>query len=127
MELQSVNYNSKKLIKHDIDIYSSKLNLHNSFIENNTTRNTYYCISWYFDSDNIEKYFTDFINKILSVLNPDIVNELTATVEKTHHYHIHLAIMFKYSIAIYTKLNKIFNNICIETIKCSDFENVKLY
>ena len=126
MDLISKNCHTKNLIYGDIDIHSEKLNLHKTFIENINSRNKYYCITWYFESSNIQEYFKEFINTILKTFN-NIIVELTATVEKSEKYHIHVAIMFKNVISIYSKLNKLYNDINIEAIKCSDFENVKLY
>ena len=127
MDVLAVNCHTKTLIYDDIDTYSEKLNLHKIFVENNNSRNMYYCITWYFESNNIKEYFIEFINNIIIMFNKNNIVELISTVEKSKNYHIHVAIMFKSPISIYSKLNKLYKDINIEVIKCSDFENVKLY
>ena len=47
--------------------------------------------------------------------------------EKSIHYHIHAAIMLKSTIPIYSRLNKVYRNINIESVLCSNYDKVKEY
>ena len=127
MDLECFNIHSSDKILADTDEFSEKLNLHKIFVKNNNIQKTYYCLTWYFESNNIDEYFKLFINDILDICGKNNIQELTATVEKTKYFHIHLVIMFKRTCAIYSKLNKKFKNINIEVINKLDFENVKSY
>lgn len=121
----STTLHKKDLIKDDIDKYSKALNLHKDFLTDNIKK-TYYCLTWYFESDNLEGYFKNFVNNLLELFEDNIV-ELTANLEKSNFYHIHVAIMFNRTFPIVFRLNRIYKDINIETILCSNYENIKAY
>ena len=86
----STTLHKKDLINEDIDEYSKALNLHKDFLTDNIKK-TYYCLTWYFKSDNLEGYFKHFVKNLLELFEDNIV-ELTANLEKSNFYHIHCLI-----------------------------------
>ena len=127
MELTSSNLHTKNLIYKDVDKYSEELNLHKVFLNDNSIKKTYYCLTLYFEDTNPKEYFKEFVNNILKLLDNDDLEELTFNLEKSVGYHIHVAVMFNKQHHIYSKLNKIYNNINIESISCSNYDKVKQY
>lgn len=122
-----INFHKHDKILFDVDEFSKSLNLHKKFVTDNSIQKTYYCLTWYFKSENIEEYFNVFINEILNICDKSTIQEMTATLEKSKDHHIHLAIMFKRTYAIYSKLNRKFPNINIEVVNKLDFDNIKTY
>ena len=127
MDIEVYKTHSKTLILNDIDEYSKKLNIHKNFVIDNKIDRKYYCLTWYGINGPLLKYFNSFINNILELFDENNIESITANLEKSNNYHIHVAIIFKRTMKIFNKLNSKYEDINIEAINMNMVEQIKTY